>query len=82
MSNRTELFEVALDSLPEGVALLDAEGGVAFWSRTAEAITGFAAATCARFPRSWRRCCWTRRCRGRWSSGARCFPCVTSWATK
>ncbi len=50
MSNRTELFEVALDSLPEGVALLDAEGGVAFWSRTAEAITGFAAADLRTIP--------------------------------
>jgi diguanylate cyclase (GGDEF)-like protein len=50
MSNRTELFEGALDSLPEGVALLGAEGEVAFWSRTAEAITGFASAELGTIP--------------------------------
>jgi diguanylate cyclase (GGDEF)-like protein/PAS domain S-box-containing protein len=41
MTNRTELFEAALDSIPEGVALLGEEGEVVFWSRTAAAITGF-----------------------------------------
>src|SRR5208283_3119109 len=44
MTDRTELLEAALDSLPEGVALLDPEGGVAFWNRAAEAITGHAGA--------------------------------------
>lgn len=44
MTNRTELFEAALDSIPEGVALLGDEGEVVFWSRTAAAITGFARA--------------------------------------
>jgi diguanylate cyclase (GGDEF)-like protein/PAS domain S-box-containing protein len=40
MTDRTELLEAALDSLPEGVALLDFEGNVAFWNRAAEDITG------------------------------------------
>lgn len=43
MANRTELLEAALDSLPEGIALVDAEDRVAFWNRSAEAITGHAA---------------------------------------
>lgn len=42
MTDRTELLEAALDSLPEGIALIDAEGRVAFWNRSAEAITGHA----------------------------------------
>jgi diguanylate cyclase (GGDEF)-like protein/PAS domain S-box-containing protein len=42
MADRTELFEAALDSLPEGIALVDAGGCVAFWNRSAEAITGHA----------------------------------------
>jgi len=41
MTNRTELFEAALDSIPDGVALLGEEGEVVFWSRNAAAITGF-----------------------------------------
>ncbi|MGA3345516.1 MAG: diguanylate cyclase [Terracidiphilus sp.] len=40
MTDRTELLEAALDSLPEGIALIDDEGRVAFWNRSAEAITG------------------------------------------
>lgn len=36
-----ELFETALDSLQEGIALLDGEGELVFWNRAAEAITGF-----------------------------------------
>ncbi len=40
MIDRTELLEAALDSLPEGIALMDADGRVAFWNRSAEAITG------------------------------------------
>ncbi len=43
MADRTELLEAALDSLPEGIALVDAGGRVAFWNRSAEAITGHAA---------------------------------------
>lgn len=43
MAERTELLEAALDSLSEGVALADLNGHVAFWNRTAEAITGYSA---------------------------------------
>jgi diguanylate cyclase (GGDEF)-like protein/PAS domain S-box-containing protein len=43
MTDRTELLEAALDSLPEGIALIDGEGRVAFWNRSAEAIVGHAA---------------------------------------
>ncbi len=43
MTDRTELLEAALDSLPEGIAVVDAGGQVAFWNRSAEAITGHAA---------------------------------------
>src|SRR6266496_2877485 len=41
MADRTELLEAALDSFPEGVALADLEGGVAFWNQAAEAIIGY-----------------------------------------
>jgi diguanylate cyclase (GGDEF)-like protein/PAS domain S-box-containing protein len=44
MTDRIELLEAALDSLPEGVALLGLEGEVLFWNKAAEAITGFASA--------------------------------------
>ena len=44
MADRTELLEAALDSLPEGIALIDSDGRVAFWNRSAEAITGYAGA--------------------------------------
>ena len=44
MADRTELLEAALDSLPEGIALIGAEGKVALWNRLAEAITGYASA--------------------------------------
>jgi diguanylate cyclase (GGDEF)-like protein/PAS domain S-box-containing protein len=44
MTDRTELLEAALDSLPEGIALLGGEGQIAFWNRAAEAITGHASA--------------------------------------
>ena len=40
MSERAELFEAVLDSLPEGIALLSLDGRVVFWNRSAEAITG------------------------------------------
>jgi diguanylate cyclase (GGDEF)-like protein/PAS domain S-box-containing protein len=42
MTDRTELLEAALDSFPQGIALLGVEGEVVFWNRTAEAITGHA----------------------------------------
>ena len=41
MVDRSELMEAALESFPEGLALLDGHGGVAFWNRAAECITGF-----------------------------------------
>ena len=37
-----ELLEAALDSRPDGIALLDGDGAVVFWNRAAEAITGYA----------------------------------------
>jgi diguanylate cyclase (GGDEF)-like protein/PAS domain S-box-containing protein len=40
MNDHTELFEAALDSLPEGVAVLGSEGQVLFWNSAAEAILG------------------------------------------
>jgi diguanylate cyclase (GGDEF)-like protein/PAS domain S-box-containing protein len=44
MADRTELLEAALDCLPEGIALIGAEGQVLLWNRAAEAITGYASA--------------------------------------
>jgi diguanylate cyclase (GGDEF)-like protein/PAS domain S-box-containing protein len=44
MTDHIELLEAALDSLPEGVALLGLEGEVLFWNKAAEAITGFTGA--------------------------------------
>jgi diguanylate cyclase (GGDEF)-like protein/PAS domain S-box-containing protein len=41
MIDRNELMEAALESFPEGLALLGHDGEVAFWNRAAEAITGF-----------------------------------------
>jgi len=43
MTHRTELLEAALDSFPDGIALVDAGGEVVFWNPAAEAITGHAA---------------------------------------
>jgi diguanylate cyclase (GGDEF)-like protein/PAS domain S-box-containing protein len=40
MTDRPELLEATLDSLPEGIALLDEESNVVFWNQAAEAITG------------------------------------------
>ena len=37
-----ELLEAALDSLPDGVGLLDREGEVMFWNQAAQNITGYA----------------------------------------
>jgi diguanylate cyclase (GGDEF)-like protein/PAS domain S-box-containing protein len=42
MADRTELLEAALDSLPEGIALLGQERHLVFWNRAAAAITGHA----------------------------------------
>ncbi|MGO9316721.1 MAG: diguanylate cyclase domain-containing protein [Terracidiphilus sp.] len=41
MADRSELLEVALDSIPEGVALLGGEGQIMLWNRSAEAIMGY-----------------------------------------
>jgi PAS domain S-box-containing protein len=43
MTDRTELLEAALDSLPEGIALLNDECDVVFWNQAAESITGYPA---------------------------------------
>ena len=43
MSDRAELLEATLDSLPEGAALLGENCQVVFWNQAAEAITGYAA---------------------------------------
>jgi PAS domain S-box-containing protein/diguanylate cyclase (GGDEF)-like protein len=44
MTDRTELLEAAMDSMPEGVALLGGEGQILLWNRSAEAITGYGSA--------------------------------------
>ncbi|HWT66706.1 MAG TPA: diguanylate cyclase [Terracidiphilus sp.] len=41
MADHSELMEAALDSYPEGIALVDCEGTVVFWNRVAETISGF-----------------------------------------
>ncbi len=41
MKDCTELFESALDALPEGIALFGMKGEVEFWNHAAEAITGY-----------------------------------------
>ena len=43
--DRLAMLEAALDILPEGIALADANGCVSFWSSAAEAITGHPRAT-------------------------------------
>ncbi len=43
MTDRTELLEAALDGLPDGMALVSAEGEVIFWNQAAQGITGYAA---------------------------------------
>jgi diguanylate cyclase (GGDEF)-like protein/PAS domain S-box-containing protein len=45
MIDRLEMLEAALDILPEGIALADANDRVSFWSSAAEAITGHPRAT-------------------------------------
>lgn len=42
MSGHFELMEAALESHPEGVALVNVAGQVLFWNRAAEAMTGYA----------------------------------------
>lgn len=44
MTDRMALLESALDSLPDGILLLDAEGEVAFCNQAAQAITGYSSA--------------------------------------
>ena len=44
MNDRSELVEAALDVYPEGLALLDPEGRIVFWNRTAETMTGYTGA--------------------------------------
>jgi diguanylate cyclase (GGDEF)-like protein/PAS domain S-box-containing protein len=41
MTDRTELLEAALDSFPDGVALISGEDGVVFWNRAAQEILGY-----------------------------------------
>lgn len=41
MADRAELLGSALDAFAEGVALADVDGGVMFWNRAAEKITGY-----------------------------------------
>jgi diguanylate cyclase (GGDEF)-like protein len=43
MADRVELLEAALDSRPDGIALLDEDDKTVFWNRAAEAITGYSA---------------------------------------
>ena len=50
MPDCVALLESALDSMPQGIALLDRDGAVAFWSQPAEAITGYARADLLRQP--------------------------------
>lgn len=41
MTDRNDLFEATLESVPEGIGLLGAEGLVAYWNPAAAAISGF-----------------------------------------
>jgi diguanylate cyclase (GGDEF)-like protein/PAS domain S-box-containing protein len=43
MTDRTELLEAALDSLPDGIVLFGGDGEVMFWNQAAQGITGYAA---------------------------------------
>jgi len=43
MTDRAELLEATLDSLPEGIALLGEDYHVVFWNRAAATITGYTA---------------------------------------
>ena len=50
MSDRTELLESALDTLPDGLAVFGAAGEVVLWNHAAEAITGYASMELVRQP--------------------------------
>lgn len=41
MADRRDLMEAALESYPEGIALLDSGGRVVFWNSAAESTSGF-----------------------------------------
>jgi diguanylate cyclase (GGDEF)-like protein len=41
MSDCNELMEAALESRPDGIALLGKDGEIVFWNQAAEAITGY-----------------------------------------
>jgi len=41
MTDRAELMEAALDTRPDGIALLGIDNEIVFWNRAAEAITGY-----------------------------------------
>lgn len=43
MTDRIALLEAALDSLPDGIALIDGSGVVVSWNQAAAAITGYTA---------------------------------------
>ena len=43
MTDRTELLEAALDSLPDGIAVFDTDSKVIFWNQAAQGIMGYAA---------------------------------------
>ncbi|MGD0346272.1 MAG: diguanylate cyclase [Terracidiphilus sp.] len=43
MTDRIELLEAALDSMPDGVGLFGGEGEVMFWNQAAQGITGYTA---------------------------------------
>ncbi len=45
MARETDLYRDVLDSLSEGVYLVDLQGRITFWNRAAERITGYAAET-------------------------------------
>ena len=42
MTDRMELLEAALDTLPDGIGLLNHAGETVFWNQAAESITGYA----------------------------------------
>ncbi|MGB8260967.1 MAG: diguanylate cyclase [Terracidiphilus sp.] len=44
MNDRCELLEAVLECLPQGIALMTAEGRLTLWNRAAEEITGYRAA--------------------------------------
>ncbi len=50
MTDRLEMLEAVLDSLPEGIAFAGLDGQIMFWNRAAEAITGHAGIDLLRRP--------------------------------